>query len=216
MRVKSYSSFANLSRWQTQSLPPVPADQKLQVAEYILKEKGLAGMHLVRLIPCVCLGLLYESDCRYFRAIQIFAKVRLPPKYGGTGQDEDAASLDVCYDTGSTIQVLHINNHWKHIGGSKYTATKKRTQVQGAGGIEFTREVVRVELRVFKDIEHQVPLTGWFEAEAVLGKDNETLLSGFEMVAKQGLMFACVSANTKLLVAHENNKLALAWKVWTS
>ena len=89
-------------------------------------------------------------------------------------------------------------------------------ELKGSGGIMFLRDSVMVELKVFKDIEHKIELTGWFEAEASLGNDDESLLSGLEMVAKQGLMFASVSANTKLLVAHENHKLALAWKVWTS
>lgn len=94
------------------------------------------------------------------------------------------------------MQVIHKNGHWKDMGGpTKYTLPLDREEFSGAGGITFIRNSVKIELRIFKDIELKEPLTEWFDSLAALGDGGESLLSGLETVRTQGLLFATVSGN---------------------
>lgn len=102
------------------------------------------------------------------------------------------------------------------MGGSNYKLSTPVEKFEIAGGGFYRAPVARIELRIFRDSSRKDPLTDWFQINTCIGQDDVSCLSGFEMVAKQGLMFATISDNRTLLVAHKSNKLAFAWSIWNS
>jgi hypothetical protein len=116
--------------------------------------------------------------------------------------------IDLCNDSGSTIQTI-TTQIWNAMEGKEnYEYPSLETGVKTASG-KVKRPRVVIQLRIFKDAARLHPLTDWFEEKGALNHDNGAhLLSGGEMRNK--LAFATPPGNESLFVG---SKLAVAWKL---
>lgn len=127
---------------------------------------------------------------------------------GGGGPNYKGYDIDLCNDSGSTIQTI-TTQIWNTIEGKEnYEYPSLETGVNTAGG-KVKRPRVVIQLRIFKDAARLHPLTDWFEEKGALNPNNGAhLLSGGEMRNK--LAFATPPGNESLFVG---SKLAVAWKL---
>ncbi|KAK3943394.1 hypothetical protein QBC46DRAFT_39984 [Diplogelasinospora grovesii] len=167
--------------------PPMPfpqpdAEQMAQVAEFRQRASGTSGMHI------------------------IYAKVMVSAKDGGL--EENAMEIDICNDTGSSMQTI-TQALWNFIsnGGRDYNRLIRQGRVIGATGQPVIQDRVQVLLRIYKDMPRTKPLTGWFDAVVTINPDQDAkCLSGMEM--RDILIFATPKGNDYLIAG--KSRLAVA------
>lgn len=141
-----------------------------------------------------------------FIPLKIYAKLRVGAGIG----DNEGVDLDVCNDTGSTVQTIP-QSFWVKFLRSHYKGGTRIITIDTPGN-SFNTLVYDLEIRLYKDMERTKPLTDWFGTESIVQPDGQKQLSGSEI--RNEAMFATPIGNEKLIMG--TSKLGVAWRILTS